>query len=364
MTSQNTISSAYKARVASGELTADIAQAQIAGALDMLLAKLVSDEPVSFLSKLFGDVPEAPKGLYIWGGVGRGKSMLMDLFYEHAPITAKRRVHFHVFMQEMHARIHVLRQDQCGADPVLQLAKDIANETQLLCFDEMQAHDVADATLLYRLFEALWERGVVVVSTSNRPPESLYTGEVQKERFGKFIALIKANMVVTPLDSPHDYRTSKEQSQQQRYFSPLGQAANHFIYMTIQRLCKEPTPKRKKIAVQGRELTLNLYDGHIAKFSFASLCEKPLGAADYLAITQHCDTLILCDIPLLSPEKRNEAKRFVTLIDTLYEAKTLLFFTAAAQPDGLYPEGHGAFEFKRTVSRLNEMQSAEWAQST
>ncbi|MGE3714564.1 MAG: cell division protein ZapE [Alphaproteobacteria bacterium] len=367
-TASNTQSSlliaAYEALIIRDGLTDDPGQRAILMALDDIRCELATEkgEPTGFLDKLFSKSDEHPKAevLYIWGGDGRGKSMLMDLFFTHTPLEKKKRQHFHAFMQDVHARIHELRKNRSGADPVRQLAKQMAAETRLLCFDELQAHDVADATLLFRLFDGLFNHGVTVVATSNRPPESLYTGEVQKERFDNFIHLIREHMAVATLDGPGDYRSTKEESTERRYFSPLGPAADSFISKTLSRICTEPTPAREILAVQGRNLKFSLYDGHIGRFSFADLCEKPLGAADYLAIAAHCDTIMLTDIPVLSPAKRNEAKRFVTLIDALYEGKNTVFFTAAATPERLYPEGDGAFEFKRTVSRLLEMQSEHW----
>lgn len=355
---------AYEGLVARGEIQDDPGQRDILMALDDIRTRLTTSEPTTagFLEKLFTKTADhqAAEGLYIWGGVGRGKSMLMDLFFTHTPIEDKKRQHFLSFMQVVHSRIHELRKSRSGADPVMTLARDMAKDIKLLCFDELQANDVADATLLFRLFDGLFRNGVTVVSTSNRPPEELYTGEVQKERFDNFIRLIRDHMAVAGIASPNDYRTTKDQSHQPHYYQPLGAPAEQFIKDTLQQLCREPTPVRETIEVQGRTLTFSLYDGHIGRFSFNDLCEKPLGAADYLAITARCDTLVLNDIPLLSPAKRNEAKRFVTLIDALYEARTKVFFTAAAPPERLYPKGDGAFEFKRTVSRLLEMQSEDW----
>ncbi|MDX1974370.1 MAG: cell division protein ZapE [Rickettsiales bacterium] len=353
----------YNRALAAGELKEDEAQRDIVQKLDILRAQLEYAESTS-LSNIGNFLKRAvklksPRSLYIWGNVGRGKSMLMDMFFEHVPVERKRRVHFHAFMQEVHARLHQLRQRNEG-DPVSLLARDIASETSLLCFDELQATDVADATLLYRLFSQLFDAGIIIVSTSNHPPASLYTGGIQRERFSKFITLIEERMSVASLSSPTDYRHQQIKSLDKRYVTPLGLSADNFITETIARLSAGAPPEVGRIHVLGRVLTFPLYSGSIGRFSFAQLCENPLGPADYLEIAKRCDTMLLENIPQLSPEKRNEAKRFVTLIDALYEHKVKLLATAATAPDQLYPEGDGNFEFKRTISRLAEMQSAGW----
>ncbi|MFO0389842.1 MAG: cell division protein ZapE [Alphaproteobacteria bacterium] len=359
---------AYEKRIKERGLHDDDAQRTVLSTLEILRQQLGQpDKPEpSLIKKLLGkDKQEAKQtGIYIWGNVGRGKSMLMDLFFDNTPLSAKRRVHFHAFMQEVHSRIHQLRKSrehsQSGADPVIILGRQIAAETRLLCFDELQATDVADATLLFRLFNTLFEQGVVIVSTSNHPPASLYTGGIQKERFNQFITLIEEHTQVVSLSSPHDYRHMQVRGIEQRYFHPLGTPANQFIESAIQRLCTNQRSTKETLSVHGRDINFACYDGSVGRFTFKELCENPLGAADYLAIAQRCDTIILTDIPKLTPEKRNEAKRFVTLIDALYEHKVDLLCTAAAAPEALYAEGDGAFEFKRTVSRLAEMQSKNW----
>jgi cell division protein ZapE len=295
------------------------------------------------------------RGLYIWGNVGRGKSMLMDMFFSEAQVEKKRRIHFHAFMQEVHARMHALRQE--GSDPVVVLAQQLADETRLLCFDELQATDVADATLLYRLFDGLIGAGVVIVSTSNRPPASLYTGNVQRERFDKWIALLEGHMRVMPLSSATDYRHVQLKSLEQVYFWPLGEAADAAVEATLRHVCDDCRPQRDEFVVQGRHIPFTLYSQSVGAFSFAELCGAALGPADYLAIARRLDTVVVTGIPMLSADKRNEAKRFVTLIDALYEHKVVLICTADAPGDALYPEGDGSFEFRRTASRLAEMQS-------
>jgi cell division protein ZapE len=349
----DTLEAHYERLVAQGIIKNDEAQRGVLAALQELQAGLAAR------GGFFKKQSVTPHGLYIWGNVGRGKSMLMDLFFKDVPVEKKRRIHFLTFMQETHARIHQLRQ-KMQSDPVATLAHQMAEETTLLCFDELQANDVADATLLYRLFSGLFDAGVTIVSTSNHPPQTLYTGGVQRERFAKFISLIEERMRVMALSSPDDYRQMQIKSLDKTWFSPLGPSADGFIENTISHLAHNPTPGRGTLAVQGREIPFALYNDNIGRFSFHELCETPLGPADYLAIATRLTTIIITGIPVLTPEKRNEARRFITLIDALYENKVKLIATAAAAPEQLYPEGDGAFEFKRTVSRLVEMQSEKW----
>lgn len=356
----------YNAQVKSGKIKDDSAQRAVLARLESLALGLASKPKTGGIARFFRVTQNeaALRGLYVWGGVGRGKSMLMDLFFEAAPPEKKRRVHFHAFMQEVHARIHHYRQNhvlsKSGADPVITLAQEISAETSLLCFDELQATDVTDATLLYRLFEYLFAHGVLVVSTSNHPPKSLYTGGVQAERFAKFISLIEEHMDVLALDSEQDYRYTHTADEHRSYFYPLGFAARNFVDTCIASMCKNPVPVNASLTVQGRQLKFVLYDGKIGRFTFLELCASALGAADYLAIAKKLSVLILTDIPKLPPEKRNEAKRFVTLIDALYENKVKLIATAETAPEGIYKDGDGTFEFARTVSRLIEMQSKRW----
>ncbi len=364
--SSSLILAAYEARVESGLIKDDEAQRKIIAHLERTLAYL-RDAGGAF-HKFFGLglPPDHKINIYIWGNVGRGKSMLMDLFFEAAPNENKRRVHFHAFMQEVHSRLHHYRhcgnRGKSGADPVIMLSRDIARETSLLCFDELQATDVADATLLYRLFEGLFAAGVVVVSTSNHHPASLYTGGIQRERFNKFIDLLKENMEIVSLASPSDYRYLQLKSLQKVYHSTTGKSADDFIREILQHL-DAAAPLPDLLVVQGRSLNFLNYSEGIGRFSFRELCEQPLGAADYLAIANRLDTVIITDIPALPPEKRNEAKRFVTLIDTLYERKIKLICTAETEPSGIYAEGDGSFEFSRTISRLMEMQSSNYLES-
>jgi len=355
----------YDELVQNGHIKDDAAQREILHALEALLLQLsrsrTPQKPGFFSRWLKKAETDAPlRGLYIWGNVGRGKSMLVDLFFAHVPLVQKRRVHFHAFMQEVHARIHHLRNDsRYNGDPVAVLAQQLAGETALLCFDELQATDVADATLLYRLFQGLFDGGVTIVSTSNHPPATLYTGGVQRERFTKFITLITEKMQVMALSSPADYRHMQLKSLHKVYHFPLADA-EAFITDVLEHVCANTTPKEDMLSVQGRVTPFMRYNHSIGRFSFAELCESALGPADYIAISKRLDTVILTEIPKLPPEKRNEAKRFVTLIDSLYEHKVKLICTAEVPPEAIYGEGDGDFEFKRTVSRLAEMQSAHY----
>ena len=355
----------YRARVATGALTADPAQRLAVEKLQLLAMRLVDynpTQPKRVGLGFFGwgrDKLEQKSipGLYLYGGVGRGKSMLMDIFFESAPTRPKRRVHFHAFMQEIHAAIHVERGKETK-DPLRVVADTVADGATLLCFDEIQITDITDAMLVGRLFERLFERGGVVVATSNRAPDELYKDGLNRQLFLPFIAQIKERLEVHELVSPTDHRQDRG-AEARVYFTPLGPEARAGIDAAWARLASGPgTPL--VLEVQGREARLPLHEGRIARASFADLCARPLGAADYLAITEAVDWLLLDDVPLLSPAKNNEAKRFVTLIDTLYEARTRLVVSAAAEPDALYVAGAGAFEFERTASRLHEMRSEDW----
>jgi len=306
---------------------------------------------------------EAPKqGLYIFGEVGRGKSMLMDLFFESSTITAKRRVHFHEFMRDLHGEIHKWRQSKSGdeGDPIPRLARQIAQDSWLLCFDELQVLDIADAMILGRLFQEFLDQGVVVVATSNRPPDDLYKDGLQRERFLPFIALLKQKLDVLELDSDRDYRLGRKRGVQ-RYHSPLGPSSQAALDEVFLRLTGGLAGSPDLLVVHGHRVPVPKAAAGVACFSFESLCGQPLGASDYLEIAVQYHTLILSDIPLLNPGRKDLAKRFVTLVDALYEHKVTLICTAEAQPENLYPEGEGAFEFQRTVSRLMEMQSADYA---
>lgn len=353
----------YRALLEAGTLAPDPAQAEVTARLQALHEELLKiSNHQTGLSARRRRKTAPPRSLYIWGNVGRGKSMLMDLFFAHAPVEEKRRIHFHMFMQQVHARLHEIRvaAREAGGlgDPLSLLCGELARDVRLLCFDELQATDVADASLLLRLFEGLFAAGVVIVSTSNHPPANLYTGGVQRERFDKFVRLVGEKMDIVALTSPHDYRTQQMKSLSRTYFWPLGRDADRFLEEALGRLSTAPADALA-LEVQGRTLHLRR-QGEVIVASFRELCEQPLGAADYLAIARATESLALTGIPMMIPEKRNEAKRFMTLIDVLYEHKMQLLCTAAAPPERLYPEGDGSFEFRRTASRLIEMQSEKY----
>lgn len=304
---------------------------------------------------------DPPQGLYVFGGVGTGKSMLMDLFFEGAPTSHKRRVHFHAFMQEVHERLHDWRQKTKGTadDPLPELAGAMAEETWLLCFDEFHVVNIADAMILGRFFETLFARGVVVVATSNWPPERLYEGGLQRERFEPFVTLLKARLDILMLDSGLDYRRDRLKSMPV-YHAPLGTAAERALATSFEQLTEGAEAGAEAIEFKSRTLKVSAAARGVARFSFADLCEQPLGAGDYLAIAGRYHTVLLSEVPKLSPERRDHARRFMTLIDAFYEKRVKLVISADAQPEKLYPDGDGVFEFERTVSRLLEMRSAEY----
>jgi len=368
-----TVLDAYRQKLAAAELAEDPAQELAAEKLELLSRRLVHYRPGEgddgWLQRLsFGRRREpAPQGLYIYGDVGRGKSMLMDLFFAATPVEKKRRVHFHAFMQEVHAEIFRYRRlpaedpekKKGGDDPIRPVAKKIANAAWLLCFDELQVSDVADAMILGRLFEKLFDRGVVIVATSNRAPDELYRGGLNRPLFEPFIALFKDRLDVLHLAASRDYRLQRL-NHEEVWFSPLGPAATAALDRAFALLTDDAAGETADIELLGRKLHVPRQARGVARFGFADLCEAPLGPADFLSLARVFHTVMIDDIPILSPANRNEAKRFVTLIDTLYEAKVKLVVSAAAPPETLYPEGDGAFEFRRCVSRLNEMQSENY----
>ena len=356
------VRAAYDELVAARELKPDPAQERAVGTLDRLAASFGNGG--GLLSRLFGAREPGPTGVYLWGGVGRGKSMLMDLAFAHIDVEPKRRVHFHEFMLETHARLKRVRERHEG-DPIDPVAEEIAAEAKLLCFDEMQVTNPADAMILSRLFGKLLEEGVKVVTTSNRPPADLYKDGLNRELFLPFIELIERRMLVVPVNGPTDYRLERLTGVEV-WHVPNGPEATADLSRAFFQLTDYPVEDRAKVPSEdidlggGRSLHVPKSLKGVAVFSFKRLCGEPRGAADYLAIARRYHTVIIVGIPVMSREMRNEAARFVTLIDALYEHKVKLLAAADAEPEGLYPSGDGSFEFQRTVSRLEEMRSAEY----
>ncbi|HWC62076.1 MAG TPA: cell division protein ZapE [Rhizomicrobium sp.] len=344
---------AYNSAIAEKVLKFDPAQAAAAEKLDVLSRALTDYRPGLFRRK------EAPKGLYIWGDVGRGKSMLMDLFFENARITPKRRVHFNAFMVDVHARIHAERQRQGSSDPIPPVARGIAAEARLLCFDEFQVTHVADAMILGRLFEQFFALGTVIVTTSNAAPERLYEGGINRELFLPFIAQIKQRLEMVELNGPTDYRLQR-MAGLKVYLMPLSAENDAAMDQAWVRLTGGAKPKTVTLRFLGRALVVPAAAGGVARFSFADLCMKPLAAPDYLAIAQDFHTVLIDHVPVMGEDMPHAARRFVVLIDTLYDEGVKLICSAAAEPDRLYPDGKGVAAFRRAASRLTEMQSEDY----
>jgi len=344
----------YRALVAEKALKPDAEQQAAAAKLDALARALKSYKPGGW--SLFRKAA-SPRGLYIWGDVGRGKSMLMDLFFEAARARSKTRVHFNAFMVQTHARIHAERQKGESDDPIPPVARLIANEAALLCFDEFQVTDVADAMILGRLFEQLFSLGVVIVATSNTPPEKLYEGGLNRQLFFPFIALIQQHLEVVNLDGAIDYRLQR-MAGMKVYLAPLGPETDRAMDEDWRKLTDEARGEPMELTVLGRKLKVPQAARGVARFSFGDLCVAALGAADYLTIAETFRTVMIDHIPILGPEQRNEARRFVLLIDTLYDENVKLICSAAAPAEALYTDGAEAF--RRTASRLAEMQSADY----
>lgn len=361
----------YNHKIESGELEADTEQAEAAAALQRLYSEIMEERELpklNWFQRTTGLGRRAgpyPKGLHIYGGPGRGKSMLMDMFFDCLPDDIiKRRVHFHEFMIEVHDYIHSRREVENineGVDVALpMLAERIAERARVLCFDEFHVTDVADAMILGRLFTALLDHDVIIVATSNWPPDELYKGGLQRDRFLPFIALLKNRLEVIHLDSPTDYR-DQEIDENGTYFWPLGRDTDRRIEALFARLSENAPVKSAKFTVKGRAIRVPKTAGGIARFTFSQLCEKPLGAEDYLGIARRYHTVFLENIPILTPDKRNEAKRLMILIDSLYENGTILAISAEAPPEKLYSGKDHGFEFERTISRLLEMQSSAYS---
>jgi len=351
------LSAIYDTRVAEGLLRPDPAQRAVLAGMEPMRARLSTPAARGFLARFRKADPSGRPGLYLWGGVGRGKSMLMDLFHAHVGIAERRRVHFHAFMQEVQAALHAAR--KTGVDDAIEpVAGAIARDIRLLCLDEMHIGDIADAMIVGRLFEKLFAAGVSVVTTSNRPPADLYRDGLNRGLFLPFIDLLQDRLEVVELDAMTDYRQDLLAGAPV-YFTPLGHGAT----AAVDALWRDLTQGREEelhLSVKGRAVRVPRYWAGMARASFWDMCGQPLGPADYLALAGAVKLLVLEGIPRLDAAKFNEAKRFVTLIDALYEVRVRLICTAQDAPERLYVEGAGSFEFERTASRLREMQGAEW----
>jgi cell division protein ZapE len=346
--------SSYARALEAGELKPDPAQTAAAAKLAALARALTPKGFSLFRSR------ETPRGLYIWGDVGRGKTMLMDLFFADAPEEKKQRLHFNAFMRDVHARIHQLRSQPGMDDPIAPLARSIAKEARLLCFDEFQVTDVADAMILGRLFEQFFAAGMVIVATSNTPPDRLYEGGLNRQLFLPFIEQIKAKMEVVALNGPTDYRLQNLR-ELDVYLTPLSPAADAAMDAAWVKVAGGPG-KPTSLQVLGRTVAVPRAGRGAARFTFEELCGQPLGGADYLALAQDFHTVFMDHIPVLTPEMRNWARRFTLLIDTLYDEGVKLVCTAAAPPEDLLADDFGAEAFRRTVSRLVEMRSEAYLQ--
>jgi cell division protein ZapE len=344
----------YKDAVAHGELKADAAQE---AAIERL--RLLSDALARYRPRRLWFRQKPPRGLYLWGDVGRGKSMLMDYFFEAALVAPKRRAHFNAFMVDVHARIHAQRQSGQGNDPIAPVARTLASGASLLCFDEFQVTDVADAMILGRLFEELFALGVVLVATSNIPPDRLYEGGLNRQLFLPFIDLLRERVGVVALDGPVDYRLHR-MGGLRVYMTPLTASTRAEMDAAWRKLTGEATGAPAMLTVLGRTLKVPEAARGVARFSFADLCVQPLAAPDFLAIAHNFHTVMIDAIPEMSPRERNEARRLTLLIDTLYDEGVKLICSAEVPPDLLYPEGDGADAFRRTASRLIEMQSDDY----
>lgn len=379
----------YQALMQAGELKPDVDQARAVATLERLHRELLDYPEIGSKSSGFllrnwwparffhgsGHDKPTPKGIYLHGGVGRGKSMLMDLFFSVAPMTSKRRVHFHEFMLDIHARLkewhdhsaqeRVQRGERArNDDPIPPIARQIAGEATLLCFDELQVTDIADAMVLTRLFKELFDQGVIVVATSNRPPDDLYKNGLNRQRFLPFIEQIKEKLEIVPLDGPIDYRYNRLKGAETYYFpvneETSAQLSSTFFRLTDRRVEDRARVPSEELNVQGRALFVPKAARGVAVFSFKRLCANPLGSADYLAIARTYHTVIMVAIPQFNQENSDEARRFVTFIDALYEHGVKFLCSAAVPPQLLYAEGEVSFEFERTISRLMEMQSEDY----
>jgi len=359
----------YEAMVRSGTLAADPIQAALADSLDSLASALSANRlggSLKWLRSVIRREIATPRGLYIWGGVGRGKTLLMDLFFAAADTPRKRRSHFNEFMVEVQGEIAALRSAKVaepnGRGAIATVASALADKIDLLCFDEFAVYDIADAMILGRLFEQLLARGVVIVATSNVAPDELYNDGLNRALFLPFVALLKQRMTVFHLDAPQDYRLAREGTDR-RYATPLGPDAEACLSAHFRRFSGVEQGKPATVRSKGRLLRVRAAAGGVARFAFDDLCSQPLGSGDFIRIAEAFPTIILSDVPILSPARRNEAKRLIKLIDILYDKRVRLVVSAEAEPNDLWlgKEGTETFEFARTASRLIEMRSdAYW----
>jgi cell division protein ZapE len=344
----------FRKTVAQRRLVPDKEQEKAALRLDAVSQALLSGRSGCLFPR-----KKPQRGFYLWGAVGRGKSMLMDMFYDTAPISPKRRVHFNAFMGEVHAALHEEREKGGVRDPIVKVARRIARGAALLCFDEFQVTDVADAMILGRLFEQLFAQGSVIAATSNTEPKRLYEGGLNRQLFLPFIALIETHMEVIGLDGDTDHRLDGEDDGK-AYFTPLNAETRAAMDKAWDAMKAGEPEKPASLYVLGRTLPIPRSAGKAARLGFAELCAAALGAADYLALARAYRALMIEAIPVMTPDMHNEARRFTLLIDTLYDEVVELVCSAEAHAPDLYPEGEGAEAFKRTVSRLIEMQGAAW----
>lgn len=367
-----TPSERYAALVASGDLEFDPDQATLADRLTRLATELGNRrlaEKHSPLGWLFARRQKAAplRGLYVWGDVGRGKTMMVDVFFDAAPLHRKRRAHFNDFMADVHERVHDWRRQLKagtvkGDDPIVPVADALAADARLLCLDEFHVDDIADAMILGRLFTRLFERGLVLVTTSNAAPDDLYANGLNRALFVPFLKLLKARTEIVCLNAASDYRLGRLR-ETDVYFSPADAAARSEMNLSWRRLTGTDRGVPSRIEVKGRRVPVPEKCRDIARFSFADLCEAALGAGDYLKIAATFHTIFLDAVPVLRPDQRNEARRFVLLIDILYDHRVKLIMSADAEPDALYPAGDSAAEFRRTASRLYEMRSQDYLDS-
>ncbi len=362
----------YNALVRAGEIDADPHQRAVVARLDRLsdaITRKRMARKTSALGWLFArNAPrDTIRGVYIHGAVGRGKTMLMDLFFKACQADRKRRTHFNDFMADVHNRIHAHRQafktgDTKEEDPVAPVAQALAADAWVLCFDEFSVTDIADAMILSRLFTALFAAGVVLVATSNVAPDDLYRDGLNRQLFQPFLRVLKDQTDVIALDGPSDYRMQRL-ARMPVYLTPLGPMADRQMDEDWTMLCDGRAETAADVVVKGRTIAVPRTCGRAARFDFTDLCAKPHAAADYLALAERFDAFFIENIPVMGADKRNEAKRFILLVDTLYDKRKRLVTSAAAEPDGLYTARSGAeaFEFARTASRLNEMRSDGWA---